>query len=89
MLMDEKVSDSNYWIGELAMAADVLSVVPGRANLADLKRLQQLPQEAFVGRPGAARRLLRTILNYRNTIGAFGKDVTRAGIDQPASRFSR
>jgi hypothetical protein len=89
VLMDEKVSDSNYWIGELAMAADVLSVVPGRANLADLKRLQQLPQEAFVGRPGAARRLLRTILNYRNTIGAFGKDVTRAGIDQPASRFSR
>lgn len=59
--------DSNYWITELASSAGVLDFWPAKATPDDLPRLANAPAEAWVGHIGAPRRILRAILQHRNT----------------------
>ena len=56
-------TDSNYWIGELSGAAGVLEFWPCKATPKDVQTLAKAPPEAFVGKLGAVRKVLRTILN--------------------------
>ena len=63
--------DSNYWVNELAGAAGVLEFWPRKATPADLEKLKNAPAEAFGGKLGAVRKVLRTIMGYRVTIGTF------------------
>jgi nitrogen fixation protein FixH len=61
------MQDANYWITELAGEAGVLEFWPGKAVQADLERLSAAPAEAWTGKLGAARKVLRSILDYRIT----------------------
>ncbi len=76
---DDAVEDPNYWIGQLASASGVLSFWPGRATPADLDALKAAPAEAWTGRLGAARKVLRTIMGHRITTGTFEEMVVEAG----------
>jgi hypothetical protein len=74
----DTVEDPNYWIGELASATCVLEFWPGRATPADLEALSAAPAEAFSGKLGAARKVLRTIMGHRITTGTFEEMVVEA-----------
>ncbi|MBP7053732.1 MAG: hypothetical protein KBE65_22200 [Phycisphaerae bacterium] len=78
-LLTEPAKDSNYWVNELAGAAGVLEFWPGKATPADLDRLKAAPPEAFVGKLGAARKVLRSIMGYRITTGVFEEMFVEAG----------
>jgi hypothetical protein len=67
-LVKDNVEDSNYWVKELSAATGVLGFWPGKATPADLEALSAAPAEAWIGRLGAARRVLRTIVAYRTTV---------------------
>lgn len=71
--------DPNFWVNELAGAAGVLEFWPGKATPADLDRLKTAPPEAFAGKLGAARKVLRTIMGYRITTGVFEEMFVKAG----------
>ncbi len=78
-LASDAMEDSNYWIGQLASASGVLSFWPGRATPADLDALKAAPAEAWTGRLGTARKVLRTIMGHRITTGTFEEMVVEAG----------
>ncbi len=69
-LLKDKVEDDNCWVKELCKAAGVLEFWPAKATPNDLESLNAAPAEAFAGRLGAARKVLRTILAYRTTAPA-------------------
>lgn len=70
-LFTEPGKDPNFWVNELAGAAGVLEFWPGKATPADLVRLKTAPPEAFVGKLGAVRKVLRSIMVYRITTDIF------------------
>jgi len=70
-LTSDGVQDSNYWITELATAKGVLDFWPGQATPAELESLSAAPAEAWVGKLGAARKVLRTVMSHRITTGTF------------------
>jgi hypothetical protein len=76
---DGQKKDSNYWVNELAGAAGVLEFWPGKAKPADLEKLRNAPAEAFAGKLGAVRKVLRTIMGYRVTTGSFEELQVQAG----------
>ena len=78
-LTRDTVEDPNYWIGELASASGVLEFWPGQATPADLEALSAAPPEAWTGKLGAARKVLRTIMGHRITTGTFEEMVVEAG----------
>lgn len=78
-LASDGVEDSNHWIGELASVSGVLTFWPGRATPANLEALKAAPAEAWTGRLGAARKVLRTIMGQRITTGTFEEMVVEAG----------
>jgi hypothetical protein len=78
-LTKDSVQDPNYWINELASAKGILDFWPGKATPADLERLSAAPPEAFTGKLGAARRVLRTVMAHRITTGTFEPMVIQAG----------
>ncbi|MGM0488956.1 MAG: HEAT repeat domain-containing protein [Planctomycetota bacterium] len=78
-LTSDAVEDPNYWVGELASASSVLELWPGKATPADLEALKAAPFEAFIGKLGAARKVLRTIMGHRITTGTFEDMVIEAG----------
>jgi hypothetical protein len=68
-LAEDNVADPNYWVKEVASMAGVLEFWPNRATPADLEALAAVPAEAWTGKLGAARRILRTIMAYRVDVG--------------------
>jgi hypothetical protein len=72
------VQDFNYWITKLASSADLLNLWPEKATPADLEALSAAPPEAWTGRLGAARKVLRTIMSHRITTGTFQSMVVEA-----------
>ena len=71
--------DFNYWVNELAGAAGVLEFWPGKATPADLEKLKNAPAEAYAGKLGAVRKVLRTIMGHRVTTGSFEELRVQAG----------
>lgn len=84
-LTQDTVQDANYWITELAGAAGVLEFWPGKATPDDLEQLAAAPAEAWTGRLGSARKVLRTIMAHRITTGTFESMVVEA--DEFAGEF--
>jgi len=78
-LFSDAPKDSNFWVNELAGAAGVLEFWPGKATPADLERLNSAPAEAFVGKLGAARKVLSSIVAHRITTGVFTEMVVEGG----------
>lgn len=65
------VEDANYWINALDSATRVLDFWPGKATPEELQDFLNAPPEAWMGKLGAARRVLRTIVEYRQRASAF------------------
>jgi hypothetical protein len=80
-IVKDIAEDPNYWVRELAGAAGVLEFWPGKATPKDLERLANAPPEAFAGKLGAARKVLRTVIGHRVTTGVFEEMVVEAGVD--------
>ncbi len=78
-LTRDSVGDTNYWINELSSVAGVLESWPGKATPADLERLSAAPAEAWTGKLGSVRKVLRTIMTHRITTGTFEPMVIEAG----------
>jgi hypothetical protein len=74
----DKVEDDNFWVRELAAAANVLDFWPGKATPNDLEALSSAPAEAWAGRLGAARKVLRTVMAHRIDSGVFEPVVVEA-----------
>jgi len=77
-LTEDRVQDSNYWVTELTAATGLLDFWPGKATPADLEALAAAPAEAWAGKLGAARKVLRTIMSHRITTGTFQPMVVEA-----------
>ena len=78
-LATDKVKDDNYWVGELVRSVGVLDFWPVKAAPTDLDRLNAAPREAFTGRYGVVRRVLRVLLAYRVTTPEMTECVYDAG----------
>ena len=78
-LASDKVKDDNYWVTELVRSVGVLDFWPVKAAPADLDRLNAAPREAFTGKYGAVRRVLRVLLAYRVTTPEMTECVYDAG----------
>ena len=78
-LAHDRVQDDNYWIGELTEVRGVLEIWPSKATPADLEALSQAPAEAWTGRLGSARKVLRTVLAHRVTTGTWDEMKVEAG----------
>ncbi|MDP2997714.1 MAG: HEAT repeat domain-containing protein [Bryobacterales bacterium] len=72
-------ADGNYWINELVRATPVLEFWPVKASPADLDKLNAVPREAFLGKYGAVRRVLRLLLAHRVTTPEMEEVVFDAG----------
>lgn len=77
-LTPDEIKDSNYWVRELVGQNSVLEFWPVRAKPADLEALTAAPPEAFVGKLGAARQVLRLLIGHRLTTGSFEEMVIEA-----------
>lgn len=75
----DEVKDDNYWITELVRATPVLEFWPVKATPADLDKLNAAPREAFSGKYGAVRRVLRLLLAHRVTTPEMEEVVFEAG----------
>lgn len=64
--MQDSANDNNYWVNRLTQAA-IFDLWPADATPEDLEKLNAAPREVFVGRYGAVRRVLRTLLEHRIT----------------------
>lgn len=78
-LAQDGVQDDNRWVRELVHSAAVLELWPARATPADLDALNAAPREAFAGKLGAVRRVLRLLLAYRVTAPEMTEVVFEAG----------
>jgi hypothetical protein len=78
-LASDKVKDDNYWVTELVRSVGVLDFWPVKAAPADLDRLNAAPREAFTGKYGVVRRVLRVLLAYRVTTPEMTECVYDAG----------
>ena len=89
-LAQDSIEDSNYWVAQLGAAHGLLDFWPGRSTRADIDTLNAAPPEAWLGKPGAARKVLRRILDQRHKGGTFTQVVIevdeRAGTFRPADR---
>jgi len=77
-LTEDRAQDPNYWITELTSATGLLDFWPGKATPADLEALSSAPAEAWTGKLGAARKVLRTIMSHRITTGTFQPMIVEA-----------
>ncbi|MBI1792224.1 MAG: hypothetical protein HYR60_32270, partial [Acidobacteria bacterium] len=73
--------DTVYWVRELAGIGPVLDLWPVKATPSDLKRLDAAPREAFAGKPGEMRRVLRLLIAHRMTLVDVEEVVIAAGAD--------
>jgi hypothetical protein len=58
-------ADSNYWVREVAAVEGVLEFWPATGTPADLEKLEALPREAWTGKIGVFRKLLRMLIAQR------------------------
>jgi len=77
-LQHDSVQDSNYWVTELVSAKGILDIWPGESTPADLEALSAAPPEAWAGKLGSGRKVLRTIMTHRITTGTFEPMVVEA-----------
>jgi len=77
-LTEDRAQDPNYWITELTSATGLLDFWPGKATPADLEALSAAPAEAWTGKLGSARKVLRTILSHCITTGTFQPKIDEA-----------
>jgi hypothetical protein len=77
-LTPDSIQDSNYWVRELAGQRSVLEFWPVRAKPTDLEALAAAPAEAFAGKLGAVRRVLKLLIGHRLTVGVFEEMVVEA-----------
>ncbi|MBI3682334.1 MAG: hypothetical protein HY235_18295, partial [Acidobacteria bacterium] len=75
----DEVKDDNHWVRELVRATPVLEFWPAKATPADLEKLNAAPREAFAGKYGAVRRVLRLLLAHRVTTPEVTEVVFEAG----------
>jgi hypothetical protein len=75
----DAVKDDNYWVNELVRSVAVLDFWPVKAAPADLDKLNAAPREAFTGKYGAVRRVLRLLLAHRVTAPEMTECVFDAG----------
>jgi hypothetical protein len=75
----DEVKDDNYWITELVRATPVLEFWPVKATPGDLDKLNAAPREAFSGKYGAVRRVLRLLLAHRVTTPEMEEVIFEAG----------
>jgi hypothetical protein len=78
-LTKDDVVDDNLWVRDLVKSIAVLDFWPVKATPADLDRLSAAPREAFTGKYGAVRRVLRVLLAYRVTTPEMTECVFDAG----------
>jgi hypothetical protein len=78
-LTQDKIKDENHWVNELVGAVPVLEFWPVKATPGDLDALNAAPREAFVGKYGAVRRVLRVLLAHRVTTPEVSEVVFDAG----------
>ncbi|MBI1748709.1 MAG: HEAT repeat domain-containing protein [Acidobacteria bacterium] len=78
-ITQDAVKDDNHWVRELVSATPVLEFWPVKATPADLEQLNAAPREAFAGKLGAARRVLRLLLAHRVTEGVLTEVEYEAG----------
>lgn len=78
-LAKDAVQDNNYWVSEMVRSVPALELWPIKATPADLEALNAGPREAFTGRLGAVRRVLRLLLAYRVTAPEMEEVVYEAG----------
>jgi len=78
-LAQDAVRDDNYWVTELVRSSTELELWPVKATPADLDTLAAAPREAFAGKLGAVRRVLRLLLAYRVTTPEMEEVVYEAG----------
>ncbi|MFB3788405.1 MAG: HEAT repeat domain-containing protein [bacterium] len=75
----DEVKDSNYWVRELVTSSAVLELWPGKATPTDLDALKAAPREAWLGKFGAVRKVLQTLIGYRITTGVYEEMAFEAG----------
>jgi HEAT repeat protein len=78
-LTRDEVKDSNYWVNELVRSVAVLDFWPVKATPPDLEKLNAAPREAFIGKYGAVRRVLRLLMAHRVTAPVMTEVVFEAG----------
>jgi hypothetical protein len=78
-LAQDGVKDDNHWVNGLVGAVPVLEFWPVKATPGDLDALNAAPREAFVGKYGAVRRVLRVLLAHRVTTPEVSEVVFEAG----------
>ena len=79
LLASDRVEDPVHWVRELVDAKDVLELWPAKATPADLEALEAAPAEAWTGKLGTPRRLLRALMAHRMVTGAWEEVVVEAG----------
>jgi hypothetical protein len=78
-IAQDQVQDNNYWVNELVRSVAVLDFWPVKAAPSDLDKLNAAPREAFTGKYGAVRRVLRLLLAHRVTTPEMTEVVYDAG----------
>lgn len=76
---EDRPKDDNYWVQTLIDSSGVLEIWPSKATPLDLEEMQKLPREAFSGKLGAVRKVLRSLMAYRVTTGVFEEMIVEAG----------
>lgn len=61
------VKEDNYWINQLIVGSKHLALWPEKATPEDLKELNSAPAEAWIGKIGAMRKVLKGVLTLRTT----------------------
>ena len=78
-IIRDPVQDDNYWVNELVRSTALLDFWPVKATPSDLAKLNAAPCEAFTGKHGAIRRVLRLLLAHRVTTPEMTECVFDAG----------
>ncbi|MBN1610354.1 MAG: hypothetical protein JW940_27245 [Polyangiaceae bacterium] len=78
-LARDKVDDPVHWVRELAQASDVLEFWPVKATPTHLEQLGAAPAEAWTGKLGTARRLLRVLMAHRLDTAEWVESAVEAG----------
>jgi hypothetical protein len=74
----EAGKEDNYWVKELAGMGNVLEFWPVKATPTDLERMAAAPAEAFSGKIGAVRRVLRLLINRQVEVGVHEEMIIEA-----------
>lgn len=65
----EAEQEEVFWVRALAGVGGIMEFRPVRATPADVEKLAAAPPEAFLGKPGAVRRVLRLLVRHHAEVG--------------------